>query len=246
MSENKLPLKGIKVVDFSEFVAAPVVAKLLADWGADVVKVERFEGDVWRWYGPSFKMPCQPDENPLFDIEHLKKKFISLNLKTAEGKEIMDRLLSKADVFVTSYRADALAKLNLSYEQLSAKYPRLIYAHLQGFGEKGPEADRPGFDVVCYWARSGAMLDLVPGECGVPITAPLRIRRSYYRSDPHRRRLCSIVQPGEDGPRRQGLYFLICQRHFRCRLYDHIHSGKVRRFLSPVSDPPQQCRWSYL
>lgn len=172
MGENKLPLKGIRVVDFSEFVAAPVVAKLLADWGADVVKVERFEGDVWRWYGPSFKMPCQPDENPLFDIEHLKKKFIALNLKTDEGKEIMDRLLSKADVFVTSYRADALEKLGLSYEELSAKYPRLIYAHLQGFGEKGPEADRPGFDVVCYWARSGAMLDLVPGECGVPITAP--------------------------------------------------------------------------
>ena len=60
----------------------------------------------------------------------------------------------------------------MSYEDLSAKYPRLIYAHLQGFGEKGPEADRPGFDVVCYWARSGAMLDLVPAECGVPITAP--------------------------------------------------------------------------
>ena len=95
MCQNDLPLEGVRVVDFSEFVAAPVMAKLMADWGADVIKVEKFSGDIWREYGPSYKMPCSPDENPLFDMEHLKKKFLALNLKTPEANAIMDRLLAK-------------------------------------------------------------------------------------------------------------------------------------------------------
>ncbi|HMK66415.1 MAG TPA: CoA transferase, partial [Thermodesulfobacteriota bacterium] len=172
MRDSELPLEGIRVIDFSEFVAAPTVAKLMADWGAEVVKVEKMSGDVWRFYGPSYGMPSQPDENPLFDIEHLNKKFLALDLKTGEGKEIMARLLSKADVFVTNFRMDALARLNLTYEDLSPKYPRLIYAFVQGFGGKGPDAGRPGFDVVAFWARCGAMIDLVPAENSVPINSP--------------------------------------------------------------------------
>ena len=104
ISSERGPLEGVRVVDFSEFVAAPATAKILADWGADVVKVERFEGDVWRWYGPSYNVPCQPDENPLFDMEHLNKQFLALNLKTDKGRDIMQNLVSKADIFVTNYR----------------------------------------------------------------------------------------------------------------------------------------------
>ncbi len=171
-SSGKGPLAGLKVVDLSEFVAVPVAAKILADWGAEVIKVERFEGDVWRWYGPGFNTPCDDDENPLFDMEHLNKELIALNLKTDKGRGIMHRLLSEADIFVTNYRIDALKRLGLSYEEVSELYPQLIFGHLTGFGEKGPDAGRPGFDIVAYWARSGAMLDLVPAEHSVPINAP--------------------------------------------------------------------------
>lgn len=170
--ESNGPLHGLRVVDLSEFVAAPVAAKILADWGADVIKVERFAGDVWRWYGPNYHVPCEDDENPLFDMEHLNKKFLAIDLKTDMGRDIMARLLSKADIFITNYRVEALKRLDLTYEKLADIYPKLIYAHLSGFGEKGPEANRPGFDVVCYWARSGAMLDLVPAEKNAPITGP--------------------------------------------------------------------------
>ena len=172
MHNEDLPLKGVRVVDFSEYVAAPAVGKLLADWGAEVVKVEKIEGDVWRYYGTNYNLPCNPDENPLFDLEHLKKKFLALNIKTPEGREIMDRMLSRTDIFITNFRSDALARLRYSYEDLAPKYPRLIYGHLLGYGEKGPDSERAGFDVVSYWARSGAMLDLVPAEHSVPLTAP--------------------------------------------------------------------------
>ncbi len=171
-SSGKGPLAGLKVVDLSEFVAVPVAAKLFADWGAEVVKVEKFGGDDWRSYGPFFNTPYEDDENPLFDMEHLNKKFLALNLKTDKGREVIHRLLSEADIFMTNYRGDALKRLGLSYEDLTVLYPKLIFAHLTGFGEKGPDAGRPGFDVVAYWARSGAMLDLVPAEVGVPINAP--------------------------------------------------------------------------
>ena len=169
---DALPLKGVRVVDFSNFVAGPVVGKFLADWGADVIKVERFEGDPWRWYGVNYQTPIDPDENPLFDMENLNKKFVALNLKTAQGMEIMRRLVAHADIFITNFRTDALQKLKLAYEDLAETCPRLIYGHVQGFGDEGPEATRPGFDVVAFWARSGAMIDLVPAEHNVPITAP--------------------------------------------------------------------------
>jgi len=173
VSENDVPpLRDIKVVDFSNFVAGPVVGKILADWGAEVFKIERFEGDPWRWYGVNYQLPCQPDENPLFDLENLNKKFVALNLKTRDGMEIMHRLISRADIFVTNFRTDALKKMQLSYEDLAPRYPQLIFGQIEGFGAQGPDAKRAGFDVVAYWARSGAMIDLVPAEVNVPITAP--------------------------------------------------------------------------
>ena len=173
MSENEIPpLSGIKVIDFSNFVAGPVVGKIMADWGAEVFKIEKFEGDPWRWYGVNYQLPCQPDENPLFDIENLNKKFVALNLKTGEGMEIMHRLISQVDVFVTNFRSDALKKMHLCYEDLSTRFPKLVFGHVEGFGSRGPDSKRAGFDVVAYWARSGAMIDLVPAEVNVPITAP--------------------------------------------------------------------------
>ena len=156
------PLSGIKVVELATFVAAPVVGRMLADLGAEVIKVEAPAGDGWRATGISYLPRFTPDENPVFDIYNTGKKHISLNLKTPEGMEIMHKLLSEADVFVTNTRPAALQRLKLSYEDLKEKYPRLVYAIVLGYGEKGPMKDKPAFDTTAFWSRGGFLRDMGP------------------------------------------------------------------------------------
>lgn len=158
-------LNGIRVVDFTLFAAGPSCGKMLADWGAEVIKVEPITGEQAR-YSPGRKY------NPTFEAYNSNKKGIALDMKTQEGKEIMSRLLSTADVFLTSYRTDALYRLKLDYPSLSADYPQLIWAQINGFGDKGPDAAKPGFDTVAFWARSGAMSDFVEAGDGV-MNAPI-------------------------------------------------------------------------
>lgn len=164
------PLKGVKVIDLTYFVAGPGCAKLLGDWGADVIKVEPTFGDPMRNNGVSLNMPIEDDCNPLYSVMNNNKRGISLNLKADEGQEIMHKLLAESDVFVTSYRTGALKRLGLDYDSLKDKYPRLVWAQVNGFGDDGPLKDEPGFDTVAYWARSGAMVDLV--EKGTTIVPP--------------------------------------------------------------------------
>ena len=137
------PLEGIKVVDLTTFVAAPVCARLLADLGAEVIKVEHPAGDGWREFGINMHARFTDAQNPVFDIYNTGKKMIALNLKSAEGKEVFWKLLEEADVFVTNTRPDALKRLGFAYEDVKERCPRLIYAMVLGFGETGPEAGRP-------------------------------------------------------------------------------------------------------
>ncbi len=168
------PLEGIRVLELATFVAAPSCARLLADLGAEVVKVERPEGDNWRISGKGFNHERFSDqENPVFDIYNAGKQLISLNLKNPEGMEVFRKLLERADVFVTNLRPAALARLGLSYEDLKDTYPRLIYAIILGYGEKGPDANKPAFDVTAYWSKSGFLRDLSPlNEEYRPVNAP--------------------------------------------------------------------------
>ena len=108
------PLEGYKVVDLTTFVAAPVCSRLLADLGAEVIKVEHPAGDGWREFGINYNPRFNEDENPVFDIYNTGKKFISLNLKNPDAKEVMWKLLEEADVFVTNTRPDALKRLGFS------------------------------------------------------------------------------------------------------------------------------------
>ena len=134
------PLSGVKVVELATFVAGPVTGRLLADLGAEVIKVERPDGDAWRITGVSYKPDrFSDDENPVFDIYNAGKKHIALNLKSGEGMEAFHKLLAEADVFVTNTRPKALKRLGLSYEDLKERYPGLIYAILLGYGEEGPD-----------------------------------------------------------------------------------------------------------
>ena len=155
------PLEGITVVDLTTFVAAPVCARFLADMGARVIKVEPPKGDGWRQSGVSY-LPRRFShaENPIFDLYNSGKDMISLNLKSPEGMTIMHQLLAKADVFVTNNRPAALERLGLNYESLKEKYPRMVYALLLGYGEKGPYAEAPAFDTTAFWARTGFMRDM--------------------------------------------------------------------------------------
>ncbi|WP_308620791.1 CoA transferase [uncultured Desulfovibrio sp.] len=151
------PLHGVKVLELATYAAAPAALRALADWGAEVWKVESPQGDPYRRQAPVFNIPLLEDENLSFDMTSLNKRFIALDLKHPRGMEVFHRLLADADVFVTSFRQKALERLGLDYETLSARYPRLIMAQMFGYGDKGPEKDSPGYDVTCYVARGGIL-----------------------------------------------------------------------------------------
>ena len=166
------PLEGVKVIDLTYFVAGPGTAKILADWGADVIKVEPSFGDPGRGTGATMAAPATKDCNPFYTAYNANKRGISLNLKAEEGKEILYKLLEDADVFVSSYRTGALKRLGLDYDALSKRFPQLVWAQINGFGDFGPAKDNAGFDTVAFWARSGAMIDIA--EKGTsPINPPI-------------------------------------------------------------------------
>ena len=146
-------LKGVKIIELTTYVAAPSAGRLLADWGADIIKVEATpRGDVTRYVVPL------PGMKPVaYQYHNANKRSIAVNLKTPEGQEVIHKLLETADVFFTNTRTKALKKLGLDYETLKEQYPKLIHAQITGFGETGPMANDPGFDNVCYWALGGPM-----------------------------------------------------------------------------------------
>ena len=165
------PLEGIRVVELSTMLAASMTGRILAEWGADIIKVETLNGDAWRKQAGTTMSPRTKDANPNFDMQNLNKRFVSLNLRDPEGKQVMMKLLERADVLVTNYRIQALEGMGLSYEQLKDQFPRLIHAHVLGYGDKGPDKDRPGYDYTAFFSRSGLMADLPPAGAGplVPI-----------------------------------------------------------------------------
>ncbi|MCF2660551.1 CaiB/BaiF CoA transferase family protein [Pseudoflavonifractor phocaeensis] len=165
------PMEGIRVIELSTMLAGPMTARILAEWGADVIKVESMNGDAWRKQAGTTMSPCTKDANPNFDMQNLNKRFVSLNLRTKEGHDAMMKLLENADVLITNYRTQALEGMGLAYEQVKERFPRLIHAHVLGYGDKGPDKDRPGYDYTAFFSRSGLMADLPPAGAGplVPI-----------------------------------------------------------------------------
>lgn len=142
-------------MDLTTFLAAPTCARVLGEWGADVIKVEAGKGDPGRTQGAVFGMPYTDEENLGFDMSNMNKRFMTINLKHPKGQEVMDKLLTEADVFITNIRSKSLAKLGLDYETVAKKYPRVVWTQCLGYGEAGPEKDSAGFDVTCYMARGG-------------------------------------------------------------------------------------------
>jgi 1-acyl-sn-glycerol-3-phosphate acyltransferase len=153
--DTKHLLQGIRVIEAATMVFVPSAAAIMADFGAEVIKVEApSRGDIHR-YG--HQLPGMPESQIpyVFQVDNRIKKSVVLNLKEKEGREVLRKLIASADVFLTNYRTGALKKLKMTYEDFQAINPRLIYGYGSGYGETGPEADKPGYDMVCYWSRSG-------------------------------------------------------------------------------------------
>ena len=157
-------------MDLSSFIAGPGAATILSDFGADVIKVEPPQGEMWRI---GQKIPPQPhSEEPYpFQLANRNKRGVALNMKAESAQQVLERLAKWADVFIVNTPHPARKKLKLEYDDVAQWNPRLIYADLTGFGEKGPDAALPGFDLTAYWARSGLLF--MTRDAGEPPTWPV-------------------------------------------------------------------------
>lgn len=154
-------LAGIRVVELGVWVAGPGSGGMLADWGADVIKVESPDGDPMRRLFALLSGHGQV-QSPPFDLDNRGKRSVVLDLRTAAGREDLQAIVATADVFLTNLRPEAVERLGLGPEPLLAANPRLIYAQVTGFGRTGPDAHRAGYDVGAFWARSGMAHAFVP------------------------------------------------------------------------------------
>src|SRR6195952_1900622 len=155
--------EGLKVLDFASFIAAPAAATVLSDFGADVIKIEPpGSGDPYRNLPNLPGYPVSP-HNYAWMLESRNKKSLALDLGKPEGQAVLRRLAGSADVFITNFPPAVRGRLGITYEELKPLNDRLIYASFTGYGEKGEEANKPGFDSNAYWARSGLM-DLVRAD----------------------------------------------------------------------------------
>jgi len=154
-------LEGLKVLEWSTWVAGPGCAAVMADWGAQVIKVESAAGDATRAF---FADTAENPFNPVFSMENRGKRGIVLDTSKAEGREAMLALMKQADVFVTNVRPGSLKRAGLDYDAVKAACPHLIYANVTGYGLTGEMADAAAFDITAFWARSGVARSMIPPD----------------------------------------------------------------------------------
>ena len=162
-------LKGVKVIQLANFIAAAATGRYLADHGADVIIVEAAKGDPLRYTQEQEGRPQQMLENTTWEYLNGNKRCISINTKTKEGMDALLKLLEDADVLVTNWRLAALERAGLDYETLKTKYPKLIYSMILGYGKTGPDKDLPGYDFTAFFGRGGYTENL-RRRGGQPIT----------------------------------------------------------------------------
>jgi len=171
------PLEEIRILDITRALAGPYCTMMLGDLGADVIKVERpGEGDGSRGWGPPFvgePYGPYPGESAYFLSTNRNKRSITVNLKSDEGQEIIQRLVKVSDVMVENYRTGVLDKMGMGYEDMRALNPRLVYCSISGYGRNGPYAERPGYDAILQ--AEGGMMSIIgpvegpPYRVGIPI-----------------------------------------------------------------------------
>ena len=146
------------------WLAAPACASILADWGADVVKIEPLGGDPFRGLAWAYG----GEMNPPFELDNRGKRSIAVDLRTEGGQDVLWALLSDADLFVTNYRPGGLERLGLDWPTVHARLPQLIYGSITGYGLDGPERDRASYDMGAYWGRAGVAAALTPPGGDLP------------------------------------------------------------------------------
>jgi crotonobetainyl-CoA:carnitine CoA-transferase CaiB-like acyl-CoA transferase len=157
------PMEGVRIVELGVWVAGPAAGGILADWGADVIKIEPPTGDPARMFGRM--LGIEDGMSPPFEMDNRGKRSVVLDLTTDDGRASAFELLSGTDVFLTNVRPAALRRAGLDFETVAARNPRLVYGLITGYGERGPDADRAAYDVAAFWARAGlAHLLTRPGE----------------------------------------------------------------------------------
>jgi crotonobetainyl-CoA:carnitine CoA-transferase CaiB-like acyl-CoA transferase len=161
---------GLKVVDLASFIAGPSAAVILSDFGADVIKVEPLNGELWRHAHNAPPQPVAEDPYP-WHLSNRNKRGMALDLKSPGARQVLEKLVKWADVLIVNTPHPARARLKLEYEDVVPWNSRLIYADITGFGDKGPDADLPGFDITSYWARSGLLS--MTRDAGAPPTWPV-------------------------------------------------------------------------
>ncbi len=157
MSEQQSILSGIKVLEIATFVFGPGATVIMSDFGAEVIKIEAPGiGDPYRY---THKAPpfVAHDFAYMWQQDNRNKRSIALDMKTPVGREILMQLVRQADVLVTNFPPNVLERLKIRYEDLKPENDKLIYAQITGYGEKGPDANKPGYDATAYWARTGLM-----------------------------------------------------------------------------------------
>ncbi|MGH9207062.1 MAG: CoA transferase, partial [Acidimicrobiales bacterium] len=184
------PLQGVRVVEIGVWVAGPGAGGILADWGAEVVKVEPPQGDPAR----SFAQMLGGDlpYNPPFELDNRGKRSIALDLTTDDGRRIGLELIDRADVLITNIRLEALERLGLGPTQVCDGNPGLVYGLITGYGTEGADRDRAAYDIAAFWARSGVADLLTPpgadpvfqrggmGDHGVAMTLAGAVSAALY------------------------------------------------------------------
>jgi len=234
-------LEGIRVVEMATYIAAPSAGGMLADWGADVIKIEAREGDPIRHFFAN--IGTELDGNPVFDLDNRGKRSVALDFSTQEGADAVHKMLANADVFLTNLRPGSLKRAGLDWDILHKHYPKLIFASVTGYGIEGPEADRPGFDIAAFWARAGVGSLFAPkGE------DPVQLRTAFgdhVTGQATAAGICAaLVERGKTGKGRlvetsllrTGIYSLGCDMAIQLK-FGRVASTKRREeSINPVNN----------
>jgi crotonobetainyl-CoA:carnitine CoA-transferase CaiB-like acyl-CoA transferase len=163
-------MQGVRVLEVAQFILVPSAGAILADWGAEVIKIEHpLRGDGQRGFTSFGGTPLDPMRNPMVEHPNRGKKSVGVDIAKPEGRGLLYELARTCDVFMTSYLPDVRRKLGLELEDLRAANPNIIYVRGSAFGNKGPERERSGFDGTAFWIHSGLAHTISPPEFEVPL-----------------------------------------------------------------------------
>lgn len=158
-------MKGFRILEVAQFTFVPAAGGILADWGADVIKVEHpLRGDTQRGFINMGGVAVDPDRNPLIEHPNRGKRSVGVDLSTAEGQELLYRMAQSADVFLTNYLPSVRQKNRFDLEHIRAANPNIVYVRGSAYGDKGPERDVGGYDQTAFWSRSGIAHTMTPPE----------------------------------------------------------------------------------